>query len=153
MPENKPSYFDKLRAKADEMHLMDKVEEFADQADKLTRQAAGKVGEMTHENRDKVDGFLDKAASTVDEQTGGKYADKVAKARASASKGVDKVAGHRAQAGHPEPEDAAAAADPAAPDAGPAAPAGQATTSEAEPSVPEAPDEPMPPTGGPTTHV
>lgn len=166
MTEERPSFVDKLKAKADELHLKEKVdelhlkekvEELADQADKLTRQAAGKVGEVTHENRDKVEGFLDKAAAKVDEQTGGKYHDKIAKARESASKGVEKVAEQRTQGGEPAPGTSGHAAPPPptvppTPAASPT-PAGSTATTPPEPatdpSVPEAPDEPLPPAGGP----
>ena len=152
MTEDQPSFVDKLKAKADEMHLKEKVEQFADEADKLSRQAAGKVGELTHENRDKVDSFLDKAAAKVDEQTGGKYSDKIAKARESASKGVDKVAEQREQAGEPAPGTSGHAAPPAADVPAPVDETGVTTPTPAtEASVPEAPDEPLPPTGGPAT--
>lgn len=84
--------FDKLAEKADELELQRKAEELVDAATKAAHQAVEKVGAYTADNRDKVEGFLDKAAAKVDEQTDGKYADKVAKARAQASKGVSKLA-------------------------------------------------------------
>ena len=87
--------FDKLAEKADELELQRKAEELVDAATKAAHQAVEKVGAYTAENRDKVEGFLDKAAAKVDEQTDGKYADKVAKARAQASKGVAKLAEQR----------------------------------------------------------
>lgn len=153
--ENQPSFVDKLKAKADELHLKEKVEQLADEADKLTRQAAGKLGEVTHDNRDKVEGFLDKAASKVDEQTGGKYSDKIAKARESASKGVDKVEEQRTQGGEPAPGTSGHAAPPPAapPVTPPTAPTTETPAPTAEESgTPAPPDEPLPPTGGPATH-
>lgn len=97
MTDDKQSFVDKLKTKAEELHLKEKVEGLADQADKLTRQAAGKVGDVTHDNRAKVEDLLDKAAAKVDETTGGKYSDKIAKARKSASHGVDFVEGQGTQ--------------------------------------------------------
>lgn len=94
MPTEK-TIFDKLAEKADELELQRKAEEFVDAATKAAHAAVEKVGAYTHENREKVEGLLDKAAAKVDESTDGKYADKVAKARTQASKGVAKLAEQR----------------------------------------------------------
>jgi hypothetical protein len=51
-----------------------------------------KAGDLAAGNRDKIDTYVDKAATTIDAKTQGKYADTVAKARQGVGKGVDKMA-------------------------------------------------------------
>ncbi|MEO7069180.1 MAG: antitoxin [Nostocoides sp.] len=89
------TFVDKLLEKADELELQRKADEVIDAAAKLAHEALGKAGALAHDNRDKVEGFLDKAAAKVDEQTDGKYRDKVAKAREQASRGVATLADQR----------------------------------------------------------
>lgn len=95
MTSTNKSFFDKLMDKAEELELQRKAEDLVDAAAKLATQAVEKAGDLAHENRDKVEGMLDKAAAKVDEQTDGRYADKVAKARTQVSHGVDKLAEQR----------------------------------------------------------
>lgn len=61
-------------------------------AQKYGTQALEKVADYTTENRTKVQDGIAKAAATVDQRTGGKYADKLTKAQAAASKGLDLLA-------------------------------------------------------------
>ncbi|MEO7446797.1 MAG: antitoxin [Humibacillus sp.] len=51
-----------------------------------------KAGDLAAGNRDKIDSYVDKAATTIDSKTQGKYADTVAKAKQGVGKGVDLVA-------------------------------------------------------------
>lgn len=62
--------------------------------------ALHKAGELTHERRDDLEGYLAKAQSFVDERTDGKYADQVGKVRDQVSHGLAKLAEqrHRPQA-------------------------------------------------------
>lgn len=88
-------FMDKLKQKADEYDLQGKADKLAQQIEKGTQQAVEKAGEYAHENRDKIATGIDKAGAKFDEQTQGKYSDKVAKAKDLAAKGVDKVAEQR----------------------------------------------------------
>ncbi len=100
------TFVDKLIQKADELELQRKADDLIEAATKLAHDTVGKAGALAHDNLDKVEGFLDKAAAKVDEQTEGKYKDKVAKAREQASKTVAKLADQR-----PEAKTAAPAAE------------------------------------------
>ncbi len=109
------SFLDKLKHKADELHLQEKAEHLAEQAKEAAQQAAEqakeaaqqakeKAGELAHENREKIEGLADKAGHAIDERTGGKYADKIAKAKDQVTRGVDKVAEQRPVEDVPGPE-------------------------------------------------
>ncbi|HYN65328.1 MAG TPA: antitoxin [Ornithinibacter sp.] len=84
-----------LEAKARELELDKKLESLADQADHLLRDAAVKAGDYAHDNRDRVEGALDRAGSKVDEKTDGKYTRYVDKLRTGVLVGVDWVAEQR----------------------------------------------------------
>ena len=75
------SFLDKMKQKADEMGLTEKAE-----------QAREKAASLAAENREKIDGVVDKAGAAIDQRTEGKYTDKIAKAKEQIGKGVDKVA-------------------------------------------------------------
>ena len=111
-----------LEAKARELELDKKIESLAEQADHLLREAAVKAGDYAHDNRERVEGALDRAGSTVDEKTDGKYSRYVEKLRTGVLVGVDWVAeqressatpswapgtryGHDEDAGGPPPQD------------------------------------------------
>lgn len=79
------SFMDKMKKKAEELDLKNKAAHAA-------TQARTKAGDLASQNRDKIDSVVDKASSTIDQRTEGKYADKIAKARAQVDKGVQKVA-------------------------------------------------------------
>lgn len=89
------SFLDKLKHKAEELDLQKKANELAEQAKVAAQQAKEKAGELAHENRDRIEGLADKAGHAIDEKTGGKYADKIAKAKEQVNRGVDKVAEQR----------------------------------------------------------
>ncbi len=92
------SFLDKIKQKAEELDLEKKAKDLADAAAKAAHQAKEKAGDIAHEQRDKVEGVLDKAGHAIDEKTEGKYHDKVVKAKDSVVKGVDKIAEQRAAA-------------------------------------------------------
>lgn len=111
-----------LEAKARELELDKKLESFAGQADQLLREAAVKAGDYAHDNRDRVEGALDRAGSRVDEKTDGKYTRYVEKVRTGVLVGVDWVAEQRESTATPtwapgnrygEDPDGAASADDA----------------------------------------
>lgn len=57
--------------------------------------AASKAGEFTHANKDRVEGWLDKAESEVTRITGGKGSSVAASVHAGLSAAVDAVAAQR----------------------------------------------------------
>lgn len=86
------SFMDKLKHQADEMGLSEKASHLMEEAKKVAGQAKEKAGDLAVENRERVEGALDKAGAKIDEKTEGKYADKIAKAKSQVTKGVDKIA-------------------------------------------------------------
>jgi hypothetical protein len=86
------SFLDKMKKKAEELELDKKAKDLQAAATTAAKQARVKAGDFTAVNRDKIDGYVEKAATTIDTKTDGKYADKVAKAKHHVGKGVDKVA-------------------------------------------------------------
>lgn len=90
-----------LEAKARELELEKKLEKFADRADHYLREAAVKAGDYAHDNRDRVEGALDRAGSKVDEKTDGKYHRTFEKVKTGVLVGVDWVAEQRESAATP----------------------------------------------------
>ena len=68
---------------------------FADKLKAQALKAKDKAAILADQNRDKIAAGVEKAGSTIDAKTGGKHADKIAKAKGAALKGVDKVAQQR----------------------------------------------------------
>ena len=58
------SFLDKLKKKAEELELDEKAKELQEAATTAAKQAREKAGDFTAENREKIDGYVDKAAST-----------------------------------------------------------------------------------------
>ena len=85
------SFGEQLKHKADEVHLQEKAKDFGDAVVQMAKAAVSAAAGYAQENRDKVDGALDKASLKIDEKTGGKHADTVTKVRASVDKGIDKL--------------------------------------------------------------
>ena len=93
------SFLDKLKQKADELDLETKAKQLQEAATQAAKQAQQKAGDFTAENREKIDGYVERASSAIDEKTHGKYHDQVAKVRAGVDKGIDKVAEGGSSAG------------------------------------------------------
>lgn len=85
------SFGEQLKHKADEVHLQEKAKDFGDAVFQMAKAAVSAAAGYAQENREKVDGALDKASLKIDEKTGGKHADTVTKVRASVDKGIDKL--------------------------------------------------------------
>lgn len=85
------SFGEQLKSKADEVHLQEKAKDFGDAVVEMAKAAMSVAAGYAQQNRDKVDGALDKAEATIGEKTGGKHADTVTKVRASVDKGIDKL--------------------------------------------------------------
>lgn len=110
------SFTDKLKQKAQELDLQTKAEQLSKAATEAAHQAKEKAGDLAHSKRHQISSAIDQAGEAVDKKTDGKYADKVAKAKAQANKGVDKLAEQRAP--H-QPGETLRPADPGVVDADP----------------------------------
>ncbi len=95
------TFGDDMKRKADEVNLQGKAKELGDAVTELVKAAVGMVGGFAAENREKVDGALDKAQETVGGNLKGKSADKVTKVRAQVDKGLDKLVDQHDKAGAP----------------------------------------------------
>lgn len=136
-------FMDKVKQKAEQYDLQGKAEQFADAVEKTSKDAAQKAGELAHENRDKVTSGLDKVGEKIDKQTDGKYHDKVAKAKGSVTKGVDKLAEQRAKGATP--------GAPGTPDAAETPPATPAATPPVTPQdIPPTYPQDLPPENRPS---
>ncbi len=80
------SFFDKAKEKARE--AAESAKEAASSAAESAKAAAAGAAHKIEEK-----GIVDKAAAKLDEKTGGKYSDKIAKAAASTKEGVEKLKG------------------------------------------------------------
>jgi hypothetical protein len=107
------SFLDKLKQKAEELDLQTKANQLAEQAKVAAHQAKEKAGELAYENRERIEDLADKAGHAIDERTGGKYGDKIAKAKEQVTKGVDKLAEGRPAHDVPGPEPRTTAPGPA----------------------------------------
>jgi hypothetical protein len=92
-------YTDKIKAKLKESDVEGKLSDLVDEGEKLVFEAITKAGDLAHHKHDDVEGWLDKAQSTVNAKTDSKYADKVAKLHDVLLAGLDKVAERRSGAG------------------------------------------------------
>ena len=81
-----------LRKAVDDLDLERRLDEFGKFAQKTYDGVRAQVGTLTHDNREKVDGWVAKATTLVDERTDGKYHDKVAKFSAGLGAGLYMVA-------------------------------------------------------------
>lgn len=84
-----------LKAKLEELEIERHLNELVDETEKVVGQAVGKVGELTHQRRGDIDGFLDRASETINEKTDGKYADQVSRVVLQVREGVTRLAAHR----------------------------------------------------------
>ena len=116
------TFGEQMKHKADEVNLQGKAKDFGDAVIEVIKAAIGLAAGYASENREKVDGALDKAAQTIDEKTGGKHADTVTKVRAQVDKGIDKLVEQK-----PEPTTSAT----------PTTPPTTPTTASATPPVPD----------------
>ncbi|HEX5968216.1 MAG TPA: antitoxin [Intrasporangium sp.] len=117
------TFGEQMKHKADEVNLQGKAKDFGDAVVEVLKAALGLAAGYAAENREKVDGALDKAARTIEEKTGGKHADTVTKVRAQVDKGIDKLVEQKPQpATPPVPDDTFSAFDDGAPPASPSQP-------------------------------
>lgn len=85
------TFSDDLRRKANDADLPEKAKGLGDALADLIKAALTMVGSFTAENRERVDGALDRAQEKVEENVSGRSVDKVTRVRASVDKGLDKL--------------------------------------------------------------
>ncbi|HYN29420.1 MAG TPA: antitoxin [Dermatophilaceae bacterium] len=120
--------FSDLKAKAEQLGV-----------DKAARRASEKAAELAAKNKDTVGTWVDKAATTVDSKTGGKYADKVEKVKGGVTSGVDKLAAQAPSATTPADAASPMGATPPVDPVAPAHPAHAAPSAHAVPPVDSVP--------------
>lgn len=116
------SYSDRIRAKIKEIDLEAQLTGLVDDGEKMVHASVEKAGDLAHDKRDDVAGWLDTASEKVNEKTDAKYADQVAKVRDAVLGGVDRLARKRSGADEAAPHEPVAleppVVDPEQPDQG-----------------------------------
>lgn len=85
------TFGEEIKKKADEVSLDTKAREFGDALAEMAKTAIGLVTNAAKENQDKIEGAIDKAAGTIDEKTGGKHSETIAKVKDQAQTGLGKI--------------------------------------------------------------
>lgn len=114
--ENANPISEQLKRAVEELDLERRLQSAAAAAEDAVFRGVGLAGQFVHDHRADIEGFLDRATSAVDGQTGGRYADQVGKVREQLSAGVASLADRRWT---PVPDDAAELDPPAPPSADP----------------------------------
>ena len=83
---------DTLKQMVEELELERRLAEVAEAAEKAVHGALQKAGDYAHSHASDVERMLDKAGTTFDERTDGKYADTVAKVKEQVRLGVERLA-------------------------------------------------------------
>jgi len=86
---------DRIRAKLDEYEVERHLQELATTVEGVVREGMTRAGELVHEHKDDIGGWIDKAAGVVDRRTEGRHADKISQVRGSLERGVDRLAEQR----------------------------------------------------------
>ncbi|HET7432226.1 MAG TPA: antitoxin [Nocardioides sp.] len=94
-PSEKPPIAETIRAKLDEYEVDRRLNELAQQVESVVREGVAKVGEVAHEHRDDIRGFIDKAADALDRRTEGKHAERISQVRGQLERGVERIAEQR----------------------------------------------------------
>lgn len=85
------TFSDQMKDKADEVDLQGKAKAFGDAVAEMVKTAVSLAAGYAENNRDKVEGLLEKAEHVVTTKAGTKHAATVTKVRASVDKGIDKL--------------------------------------------------------------
>lgn len=86
------TFSEDLRRRANAADLPDKAKGLGDALADLVTAALTLVGSFAAENREKVDGALDRAQEKAEQNVSGRSADKITRVRATFDKGFDKLA-------------------------------------------------------------
>ena len=95
---------DEAKAKAQELAAKAKDKETVDKASAKTEELAGKAQNAAADRKDQISDAIDKMQRTVDDKTGGKYGDKIARTAGKAQGYVDRLE-RRPGPGDPEKSD------------------------------------------------
>lgn len=99
------SLADNIKAKIKDVDVEKQLTDLVDEGEKLVQEAVTKAGDVAHERRDDVQGWLEKATGAINDKTEGKYADKVTQVRDTLLGGLDKLAQRRTPSAPAEPTD------------------------------------------------
>ena len=95
---------DALKDKLDELEVERRLSELAAQAEEVVVKGIARAGELTDDNRDRIEELLDRAGGALDRRTEGKYAEQIGRVRTTLERGVDRLAAQRpAEPPTPEP--------------------------------------------------
>lgn len=97
------SFAENIKAKIKDAEVEKQLTDLVDEGERLAREALTKAGDVAHERRDEVQGWLEKATGAINDKTEGKYADKVAQVRDTLLGGLDKLAQRRTSDAPAEP--------------------------------------------------
>ena len=86
---------DQIRSKLDEYEVERHLTEIAATVEHAVRQGVSKAGELVHDHRDDIGGWIDKAGGAVDRRTEGRHAERINQVRGSLERGVEKIADQR----------------------------------------------------------
>lgn len=86
---------DMLREKAEQLQVERRLGQLGAATVKAVDEARSRLGTAAHDNQGRVLTLLDKAGASVDERTGGRYGDTVAKVKAHLTHLVEAVAEQR----------------------------------------------------------
>lgn len=81
----------KAEAKAEELGLEAKAAKAAEAASEGAHQARDKLTELAHDNRDKIDTFVDRVGEAFNELTDNRYTAKVDKAKVALADNLDRL--------------------------------------------------------------
>ena len=90
------SFADNIKAKLKDVEVERQLTDLVDEGEKLVKDTVTKAGDIAHDKRGDVEGWLDKASGAINDKTEGKYADKVTKVRDTLLGGLDRLAERRA---------------------------------------------------------
>jgi hypothetical protein len=86
---------DQIKQALDDLDLEAKMKAAAAAAEDALYRGLGAAGQYVHERRDDIESFLDRAATGIDQQTGGRFSDQVGGLRDSLSASVASLADKR----------------------------------------------------------
>lgn len=87
-----------LKQMVDELELERRLTEATEAAEKAVHRAWEKAGDYAHSHGSDIERMLDKASTTIDERTDGKFADTLAKVKEQVRLGVTRLAERRSGA-------------------------------------------------------
>jgi hypothetical protein len=81
-----------LKQKIDELDLDRRADELVEQAQQALTTARERAGSLADEHGDEVRTWIDRAATTIDSRTDGRWSEQVGRVREQLSTGIDRLA-------------------------------------------------------------